>query len=90
MLIIVKDGDIEQRLQFPLYFKTARSRDIFQVDAAKHRRNIFDRLNNFFRVLRRQHYRKSINISKFFEQHAFPLHHGQRPFRTDVAETQDG
>src|SRR3990167_6914192 len=80
VLIVMKNRDVEKRFQLPLYLETAGRGDIFQIDAAEHRRDILDRSHNFFRILGSEHERKRIDNSHRFEKHAFPLHHGERSF----------
>ena len=88
MLIIVKYRDVQFLRQPPLDFKAAGRCDIFQIDAAKSRRDPLDCLNNLFRILGGQTDGECIHAGKFFKQNGLSLHDRQSCLRADIAQSQ--
>ena len=78
MLVIMKNRNRENFLEAFFNFKTAWSRDVFQIDAAKGWGKMGDGFDNFFCVLRVQTDRNGIDAAKFLKQHAFSFHYRHR------------
>ena len=85
MLIIVEHRDVELINESCFDFKTSWRTDILKIDPAKCWCNGFNRRNDCFSVLRIQHNRHGINLSKPFEQSGFSFHHRHRSLGTDIA-----
>ena len=90
MLVIVEYRDIKKFFQTALNLKTARGRDIFQVDSAESRCNIDNCLNNLFCILSVQADRNCVDSAEFFEKNCFSFHNRHGGFGSDVTKSENG
>ena len=89
VLVIVEDGDVQALFQSFLNFKTARRRDIFQIDPAKDRSDAADRLDDLIDILGVQADREGVDVAEFFEQDSLSFHDRHPGFGADIAKAQD-
>ena len=88
MLVVVENGDVERRLQRALDFKTARRRDVLEVDSAEAAREERHGLHNLVHVMRAHAERNRVHAAKFLEEDALPLHDRHSRLRPDIAEAE--
>jgi hypothetical protein len=90
VLVVVKDGDVQARLQRFLDLEAVRRGDVFQVDAAEGRRNVdhgFDEAGDAGGVdLDVEH----VDAGEALEQDALAFHHRLAGQRAQVAQAEDG
>ncbi len=90
MLIVVHHRNVERLDQAVFDLEAARRANVFEVDAAEHRRDAHDRLNDLVDVFGVEADRKRVDVGELLEQHRLAFHHRQRAERPDVAETEHG
>ena len=90
VLVVMKHGNVHQLAQLLLNNEAIGCLYVFQINAAKARAHIFDRIDNLLRVLCIKLQINGIDIGKAFEQNRLAFHDrlgGQRP---QIAEPQNG
>ncbi len=90
VLVVVKDRDVELRLEVFLDVEASRGRDVLQVDAPEGGGDQSHRLDDHIGVFGVHADGESVDAGEALEEDAFPLHHGQRRVGADVAEAQNG
>jgi hypothetical protein len=90
VLVVVKDGDVELRLQAFLDVETAGRGDVLQIDAAERRGDPLHGGDDLVGILRAEAEGKGVHPAEFLEQHRLAFHDRQGRGRTDVPEAQDG
>ena len=88
VLVIMEDRDIAALLQLFLDFKASWCRNIFKVNTAKCRSNVYYSFDDFFCVLCIKADRHSINVTKFFEKNSFSFHNRHSGMSTDITESK--
>ena len=89
MLIVVKDGNVHRLPQALLDVEAFGRLDVLEIDPPERRPEIFHRVDEFFRVFRRDLEVDRVDVGETLEQHRLALHHrlgGQRP---EIAEAED-
>ena len=84
----MKDRNVETLLQSFFDHKTLGCADVFQVDAAKGRRNQFACSNDVFGVVAVDFDVEDIDIRKALEENALALHDGLARQGSDIAKAQ--
>ena len=69
-----------------LYFKAARSGDVFKIDATKARRDELHRAYDFINIIGVQSDWPGINVSEALEERSLAFHHRHRSFRSKIAK----
>ena len=97
MLVVVEDGDAHALLEFGLDFEAGGGGDVFEVDAAEGRLELFDRFDQLLGVGAAlvvedlaEAERHGVDVGEALEEHRFAFHDGQPGFGADVAEPEDG
>ena len=90
VLVIVKNRNIQEFLQFGLNVKTFGRFDIFQVDAAKAGSYRPGDLNDDIRVMGIYFNIEHVNVREGFKQNAFAFHDRFGGQRAAVSKTKDG
>ena len=85
----MKHRNVQHLAQAPLDLKTARRRDVLEIDPAKHRRDRLYDQDDLLDILRVQAQRESIHAGELLEQDRLALHHRQRATRPDVTQPQN-
>ena len=85
----MEDRNIKKFFQSAFNLKTTRCRDIFQIDTAKCRRNIYHCFNDLFGVLGIQTDRNCVDTAEFFEENRFSFHNRHSGMGSDISETED-
>jgi hypothetical protein len=86
----MENRDVEQLFQ-PFFDDEAFWRlDILKVDATEAGTQVFNRINEFFRVLGRDEKIDPIDIREALEQRPLALHHRLGCQRPQVTQSQDG
>ena len=72
-------------MQAPFDLKAARCADVFQVDAAEGRGEVFDRTDDLLAVLGVQTDREGIDVGEFLEQDRLSFHDRKGGLCADIA-----
>ena len=88
MLVVVEDRDVETFAQLALDDEARRRRDVLEIDASEHWRNVLHGANDLVGVVRREAQRERRDSREVREEQGLPLHHRQRGLRPDVAESE--
>src|SRR6185369_12754852 len=89
VLIVVKHWNVEFFSESFLDLETARRRDVFEVDTAKHNRDCFHCAHDLVGIFCVETDRKRIDAGEFLEQHRLPFHHRQCRRWSNISETEN-
>ena len=78
--------DIQLFLETGLYLKAFRGSDIFQIDSAKARSNIFHCFDDLFCISRIKADRECVDAAELFKEDCLSFHNRHSGFRSDVSE----
>ena len=87
MLVIVEYRNIKLFLQTCLNLEAFRGSDIFQVNAAEARSNVFHCLDDLLGVCRIETDRERINAAELFKEDCLSFHDRHSSFRSDISKT---
>ena len=90
MLVVVEHRDIEFCAQRRLDLEARRGGDVFEIDAAKGRRDRDHRVDEFLRRFGVHFDIEHVDIGEALEQHRLAFHHRLAGERADVAEAEHG
>ena len=88
MLVVVKDGNIQELFQTFFDLKAAGCTDVFEIDTAERGSDIDDCADDFFRVLCVQADRHGIDAAEFLKENGFSFHNRHSGIGTDIAKAQ--
>ena len=86
MLVIVEYRDIELFLQARLYLEALRGSNVFQVDSAEARSDVFYCFDDLFCVCGVKADRERVNAAELFKEDCLSFHNRHSGFRSDVSE----
>jgi hypothetical protein len=89
VLVVVEDRYVHDLLELFFNVEAFRALDVLEVDAAKSRFKKFDCANQFVRIFGVQLDIEDVDISKAFEENAFPFHDRFASQSTYVAEAEN-
>src|SRR3989344_5564761 len=89
MLVVMHNGNIECFDETPLYIKTLRRRDIFQINAAERWSNAEYRFNYLIRILCIENKWYRIHSRECLEKSALSLHNRERAQCPNIAKSQN-
>ena len=78
--------DIQLFLETGLYLKAFRGSNIFQIDSAKARSNIFHCFDDLFCISRIKADWERVNATELFKEDCLSFHNRHSGFRSDVSE----
>ena len=90
VLVVVKDGNVELFFESALDCETARSRNIFEVDAAETAFEQLYRADNFFGIFGTDAERNGVDAAERLKQRALAFHNGHARLGADIAQSQHG
>ena len=86
MLVIVEYRDIELFLQARLYLEALRGSNVFQVDSAEARSDVFYCFDDLFCISRIKADWERVNATELFKEDCLSFHNRHSGFRSDVSE----
>ncbi len=99
-LVVVEDGDVEHGVQTVLDLKAGGRGDVLEIDAAVHRREGGDDVDDPLRIgaagigaasaAAGERHGPGIDIAKRLEQDSLALHHRNTGQRAQIAQAEDG
>ncbi len=90
VLIVVEHRDVEQFLQPFLDLEALRRGDVFEVDAAEHRRDPLHALDDLVGARTVEADREAVDAGELLEEKRLAFHDGEGALGTDVAQTEHG
>ena len=90
VLVVVEDRDVEEVLEAILDLEAGRRRDVLEVDAAEHRGDAHDGLDDLVGGGDVEADREGIDPGEVLEEERLALHHREGAGRADVAEPEHG
>src|SRR5208337_4945051 len=89
MLVVVKNRDVHHLAQALFDVEALGRLNVLEIDSAKRRTKIFDRVDEFVWVFRRDLKVDGVYICEALEQHRLSFHHRLRGQSSKIAETKN-
>ncbi len=89
VLVVVEDRNVHQLAQALLDDEALRRLDVLEVDAAERGAEVFDGVDEFFRVLGVDLEVDGVDVGEALEQHRLAFHHRLGGQRAEIAEAQN-